>query len=115
EVVIAACMGGAGGAGAAVASGAAPPLPGSFTTFWHFGQRTLNGRSGTLASSIAIFCAHCGQLACTLYLSIRSSNSESAWRGAEGAAPAGRRGGGGGAAIFTPPPFTFSSTPAPCV
>src|SRR6266704_1086656 len=55
---------------------AAAPLPPRRTTLWQRGQRTLNGRSGTLASSMAIFCEHWGQRACTLYLSIRSSNSE---------------------------------------
>src|SRR5262249_56594198 len=115
DVVIVPCMGPDDGGGAAAGASAPPLRPGSFTAFWHFGQRTLNGRSGTLESSMAIFCEHCGQLACTLYLSIRSSNSESERRGPEAglAAGAGRRGAGADVAILTD--FTFSSTPAPCV
>src|SRR5581483_10321621 len=50
--------------------------PGKRTVAWHFGQRTLKARSGTFASSITIFWVHCGQFACTSYLSIKSSISE---------------------------------------
>ena len=41
----------AGAAATAIVGGAAP-LPGNFTTVWHFGHFTLKARSGTFASSI---------------------------------------------------------------
>src|SRR5688572_4746287 len=66
---------GSGEAGAEGA-GAAAPRPGNLTVLWHFGHLTLKARSGTRASSMTIFCAHCGQLACMRYLSIKSSISD---------------------------------------
>ena len=69
-------MGGAVSAAGGGAGAAAAAFPANFTGVWHFGHLTLKARSGTLASSMTIFCAHCGQLACTRYLSIRSSNSD---------------------------------------
>jgi hypothetical protein len=41
-------------AGAGPGAAAAADLPWKRTAFWHLGQRTLNGRSGTLASSTTI-------------------------------------------------------------
>ena len=60
----------------------APPLPGKRTTVWHFGHFTLKARSGTFASSMTMRCWQLVQLACTGYLSIKSSSADGADRDA---------------------------------
>ncbi|HUL76400.1 MAG TPA: hypothetical protein VL691_03975, partial [Vicinamibacteria bacterium] len=42
---------GSGGFGGPEGTGCSAARPGRVSIAWHFGQRTLNGRSGTLASS----------------------------------------------------------------
>ena len=74
------------GAGEPSAAGAAAAArPGNRTGAWHFGHFTLNGRSGARASSKLTRFAHCGQVACTGYLSNRPSISDG---GAAGLRPA---------------------------
>ena len=58
-------LGAVAGGSASGAAGESAARPGRVITVWHFGQRTLNGRSGTFVSSIWMRVEHWEHWACT--------------------------------------------------